>query len=106
MNTNKFTPKYVIAHSSVNPYDSDEKIILYDTDTESFYGGIIYDMDINHAKIFDSFEAVLTFVMNHKSRYEYGFSIVEICDAKLEAIENNKELRYKYSHDAHYVFRG
>ena len=106
MNTDKFTPKYVIANSSVNPYDNDEKIILYDTDKESFHGGIIYDMDITHARMFDSFEAVLTFVMNNKSRYEYGFSIVKICDATLEAIKNNKELRYKYSHDANYVFRG
>lgn len=104
MNTNYYSSKYVIGHAYRNSF-TEKETVIYDSDTESFYGGDIWVEDILKAKRFDSLEAVMNQIMTYKTRYELGFSIVNIPDCTWDAIKNNDELRRKYN-NPYFALRG
>ena len=104
MNTNYYSSKYVIGHAYYDSF-TEKETVIYDSDTESFYGGDIWVENILEAKRFDSFESVMNHIMTHKSCYELGFSIVNVPDCTWDAIKKNDELRRKYN-NPYYALRG
>lgn len=104
MNNNYYSFKYVIGHTYKDSF-TEKETVIYDSDTESFYGGNIWVEDILKAKRFDSFESVMSHIMTYKTRYELGFSIINIPDCTWDAIKKNDELRRKFN-DPYYALRG
>lgn len=103
-NNDYYSQKYVIGHAYYDSF-TEKETVIYDSDTESFYGGIIEVENILEAKRFDSWESVMNHIMKYKNRYEYGFSVIHIPDCTWDAIKENDELRRKYN-DPCYALRG
>ena len=99
-----YSYKYVIGHSYYDSF-TEKETVIYDSDTESFYGGNIWVENILEAKRFDSYEDVMNQITNNKSRYEGGFSIVNVPDCTWEAIKKDEDLRRKYN-NPYYALRG
>lgn len=53
--------------------------------------GSIYMGDVLEAKRFESYEDVLNFLMSNKGLFQFGFSVINIPDCTIKALEESKK---------------